>query len=139
MRINDHPMYNKLIWIARWKIFNYTHARGFWFPTVPMLLACALLLKAIYPVPFADYMIYFSIILYIGELPLLFMLARRAQHQSIGAIGISSVDKHYVSEGLKIAKVNVQLTDHTMYIDFIVCNLIGELARVDDDTKRGKK
>ena len=139
MRINDHPKYNKLIWIARWRLFNRYHSNGFWYPVVPILLACALLLKAIHPVPLADFMIYFSIILFIGELPLLFMLARRAQYQSIGAIGISSVDKHYVSEGLKIAKVNVQLTDDMMNIDFIVCNLIGDLARVDDDSKRGKK
>ena len=129
MRLNKHPNYTKLIWIARWKIFNYTHARGFWFPNVIVLLACALLLKSVYPTPLANYMVWLSLIMYVGELPLLVMLARRAQRQTVGGIGISVIDIHHVSEGLKIAKVDIKITDNMTYENFIVCNLIGELAR----------
>ena len=130
MQINEHPKYGKLIWIARWKIFNYTHARGFWWPWVPVLLASTLVIKAVSPTPMSDYLLWFCLIMYVGGLPLLVMLARRAQRQRVGDIGISVVDKHHVSEGLKMAKVDIEITDDMTYEDFIVCNLIAELARI---------
>jgi len=130
MQLNEHPNYSKLIWIARWKIFNFTHARGFWWPWIPVLLASALAIKAVSSTPMTDYLLWFCLIMYVGELPLLVMLSRRAQRQTIGDIGISIIDQHHVCEGLKIAKVDIVITDDMTYEDFIVCKLIGELARI---------
>ena len=130
MKINEYSNYNKLIWIARWRIFNYTHARGFWWPGIPVLLVSALAIKSVSPTPISDYLLYFCLIGYVGELPLLVMLSRRAQRQTIGDIGISVIDQHHVREGLKIAKVDFLITEDMTYENFIVCNLIGELARI---------
>lgn len=130
MQLNDHPNYNKLKWVARWKIFNFTHARGFWWPGLPVLLASALAIKSVSPTPISDYLLYFCLISYVGEFPLLVMLSRRAQRQTIGDIGISVIDQHHVREGLKIAKVDIVITEDMTYENFIVCNLIGELARI---------
>ena len=117
--LQSYPKYRLLSWIAFFRTFSYTHARGFWWPWVPVLLACGLASK------------WFSLVMYVGELPLLIMLTRRAQHQTISDIGIAIIDRHHVSEGLKLAKVDLEITDDMTYGDFIVCNLMGEFARVN--------
>lgn len=133
MNVYEHKNYKYLKWVARWKIFTYTHARGIWWPWVPVLLACAFLIKVLHPIPLADYMMWFSLVMYFGELPLLVMLARRAGRQSIGVIGISNVDKHHVRSGLTHAALDICINDEMRYEDFIVCNLISELASLNKE------
>ena len=128
-RLSSHPSYPFLKWIAYWKVFNFTHSRGFWYPLVPILIASALVIKAVNDASLSDYLIWLSMVMYLGELPLLIALSRRAFLQTIGDIGIHNADIHHVKEGLLIADFEVAISDDMSYGEFVICDLIGQMAR----------
>lgn len=127
--LSSHPNYRFLKWVSYWRVFNFIHARAFFWPWVPILIASAFMIKAVNDTSLSDFLLYFGFVMFLGEQPLLIALSRRAYHQTISEIGISTVDIHHVKEGLKLAQFNVTITDEMEYGEFIICDLIGQLAR----------
>lgn len=127
--LSSHPNYRYLKWVAYWKVFNFTHSRGFWWPLVPILIASALLIKSVNDTSLSDYLLWLGMMMYLGELPLLIALSRHAFHQTIGAIGIRNIDIHHVNEGLKLANFELDISHEMSYGEFVICDLIGQMAR----------
>lgn len=131
MRLSSHPRYRYLTWVAYWKIYRAHHARGLWFPTVPLCLAFALSIKAMSAAPFADYLIFLSVSLYVFEQPLLIARTRRAARQRIGEMRISKQAIDHIEEGLTLSGYAIPVTRDMSYRDCIVCSIIGDLEKTN--------
>ena len=127
-KLNLKRKYRFMQWLASFRIYSYIHGRGFWYPVVPITLSIALLIKSLaFDNAIGDYLLWFSIVLYFGEIPLLIALTRRAQRQSIYDVGISDRDILMVKDGLTKMGSSIHITQDMTYRNFIACRLLGEL------------